>query len=214
MAAAGHCHLLFYNRLMPWDHAAGWLLHREAGGYSAHFDGIGYRPTRLTGGLICAPDKASWQLARDACWGRPHSPSLNGRRGCGGGIEISRFDGMCDTPDGTERGMTQDEHCQCERFVVISGRSGGGKSTLLTELGHRGYATVEEPGRRIVAEELLSDGSALPWVDEAAFARRAIALGVTDLAAASQIDGWVFFDRGVIDAAAALQYLSRRSRNQ
>jgi fructose-1,6-bisphosphatase/inositol monophosphatase family enzyme len=36
MAAAGHCHLLFYYRLMPWDHAAGWLLHKEAGGYSAH----------------------------------------------------------------------------------------------------------------------------------------------------------------------------------
>jgi fructose-1,6-bisphosphatase/inositol monophosphatase family enzyme len=66
MAAAGHCHLLFYNKLMPWDHTAGWLLHREAGGYSAHFDGTGYRPTHLTGGLICAPDEASWQLARDA----------------------------------------------------------------------------------------------------------------------------------------------------
>jgi fructose-1,6-bisphosphatase/inositol monophosphatase family enzyme len=66
MAAAGHCHLLFYNKLMPWDHAAGWLLHREAGGYSAHFDGSDYRPTHLTGGLICAPDEASWRLARDA----------------------------------------------------------------------------------------------------------------------------------------------------
>ena len=66
MAASGHCHLLFYNKLMPWDHAAGWLLHREAGGFSAHFDGTGYLPTHLTGGLICAPDKASWQLARDA----------------------------------------------------------------------------------------------------------------------------------------------------
>ena len=66
MAAAGHCHLLFYNKLMPWDHAAGWLLHREAGGYSAHFDGTAYRPTYLTGGLICAPDRASWLLAREA----------------------------------------------------------------------------------------------------------------------------------------------------
>jgi fructose-1,6-bisphosphatase/inositol monophosphatase family enzyme len=65
MAAAGHCHLLFYNKLMPWDHAAGWLLHREAGGYSAHFDGTAYRPMHLTGGLICAPDKESWLLARD-----------------------------------------------------------------------------------------------------------------------------------------------------
>ena len=39
MAAAGHCHFLFFNRLMPWDHAPGWLLHREAGGYSARLDG-------------------------------------------------------------------------------------------------------------------------------------------------------------------------------
>jgi fructose-1,6-bisphosphatase/inositol monophosphatase family enzyme len=66
MAAAGHCHLLFYNRLWPWDHAAGWLLHREAGGYSAHFDGTPYRPTHFDGGLICAPDEASWHLARAA----------------------------------------------------------------------------------------------------------------------------------------------------
>ena len=65
MAAAGHCDLLFYNKLMPWDHAAGWLLHQEAGGYSAHFDGSPYRSTHLTGGLICAPDQTSWQLARD-----------------------------------------------------------------------------------------------------------------------------------------------------
>jgi fructose-1,6-bisphosphatase/inositol monophosphatase family enzyme len=66
MAAAGHCHVLFYNRLMPWDHSAGWLLHREAGGYSAHFDGTAYRPAHLSGGLICAPDEASWQSARTA----------------------------------------------------------------------------------------------------------------------------------------------------
>ena len=38
-----------------------------------------------------------------------------------------------------------------DRFVVISGCSGGGKSTLLSELGRRGYGTVEEPGRRITA---------------------------------------------------------------
>jgi fructose-1,6-bisphosphatase/inositol monophosphatase family enzyme len=66
MAAAGHCHLLLYNKLMPWDHAAGWLIHQEAGGYSAHFDGSPYLPTHLTGGLICAPDQASWLAARAA----------------------------------------------------------------------------------------------------------------------------------------------------
>lgn len=66
MAAAGHCHFLFFNRLMPWDHAPGWLLHREAGGYTARFDGSPYDTMRTDGGLICAPDKASWQALHDA----------------------------------------------------------------------------------------------------------------------------------------------------
>jgi predicted ATPase len=91
-------------------------------------------------------------------------------------------------------------------FVVISGCSG--KSTLLNELARRGHATVTEPGRQIVEEELSGDGSALPWVDAVAFARRAMALAVADHAAASRSRGWVFFDRGLIDAAAALQHLT------
>jgi len=66
LAAAGHTHLLFYNRLMPWDHAAGWLMHREAGGYSAHFDGSPYRPFHTEGGLLCAPSKSAWNEAREA----------------------------------------------------------------------------------------------------------------------------------------------------
>lgn len=94
------------------------------------------------------------------------------------------------------------------RFVVISGCSSGGKSTLLAELGRRGYAIVEEPGRRIVKEELASAGSALPWVDGAAFARRAIAMARADRAAAGNSSGWVFFDRGLIDAASALEHMT------
>lgn len=66
LAAGGHVHLLVYNRLMPWDHAPGWLLHREAGGYSARFDGSAYSPLRHGGGLICAPDEGSWLAAREA----------------------------------------------------------------------------------------------------------------------------------------------------
>ena len=33
-----------------------------------------------------------------------------------------------------------------QNFYVISGCSGGGKSTLLSELEHRGYKVVAEPG--------------------------------------------------------------------
>ena len=95
-----------------------------------------------------------------------------------------------------------------DRFVTISGCSGGGKSTLVAELGRRGHAVVEEPGRRIVREELAGDGSALPWVDGAAFARRAVAVALDDLAAAAALPGLVFFDRGLVDAAAALEHLT------
>lgn len=94
------------------------------------------------------------------------------------------------------------------RSVLISGCSGGGKSTLLAELGARGHAVVEEPGRRIVKQELEGDGAALPWVDMAAFARRAIERAMADHTTAREQTGWTFFDRGLIDAAAALQHLT------
>ncbi|MBV9509831.1 MAG: AAA family ATPase [Caulobacteraceae bacterium] len=91
------------------------------------------------------------------------------------------------------------------RFVVLSGCSSGGKSTLLAELQRRGYACVEEPGRRIVREEQLRGGTALPWVEMQAFARRAIEVALADRYAALNLSGWVFFDRGLVDAACALQ---------
>lgn len=94
------------------------------------------------------------------------------------------------------------------RFVVISGCSGGGKSTLLAELARRGHAVVEEPGRRIVREELAGNGSNLPWIDGAAFARRAMAMALADREDARQLPGWVFFDRGLVDAASALQHVT------
>lgn len=88
---------------------------------------------------------------------------------------------------------------------MISGCSGAGKSTLLAELARRGHVVVEEPGRRIVAEELRGSGAALPWVDPAAFARRAVAIALADLDALADNSSWVFFDRGLVDAAVALQ---------
>ena len=79
---------------------------------------------------------------------------------------------------------------------------------MIAELGKRGYAVADEPGRRIVKEELARGGSALPWADGVAFARRAMAIALADRAAAGSLDGWVFFDRGLIDAAAALEHMT------
>ncbi len=66
MLAGGHCHFMLFNRLLPWDHAPGWLLHREAGGFSAQFDHLPYRPAIMRGGLICTPDEGSFHELREA----------------------------------------------------------------------------------------------------------------------------------------------------
>jgi fructose-1,6-bisphosphatase/inositol monophosphatase family enzyme len=60
--AAGEMHFAVFTRLMPWDHAPGVIIHREAGGYGGHMDGSRYVPGRLeAGALLMAPDKESWE---------------------------------------------------------------------------------------------------------------------------------------------------------
>ncbi|MGF1683247.1 inositol monophosphatase family protein [Photobacterium minamisatsumaniensis] len=49
------------SSLKPWDHAAGQLVHQEAGGYSALLDGQEYKPTLSHGNLLLAPDKQTWE---------------------------------------------------------------------------------------------------------------------------------------------------------
>lgn len=66
LLAGGYCHVSLYQKLMPWDHAAGVLLHKEAGGYARHFDGSVYRPSVVDGGLLLAPDEASWKALASA----------------------------------------------------------------------------------------------------------------------------------------------------
>lgn len=95
-----------------------------------------------------------------------------------------------------------------DRFVILSGCSGGGKSTLLEALRLRGHHVIEEPGRRIVTQELAGGGSALPWVDVEAFIRRAIDMSLADRQAAAALPGTVFFDRGLVDAISALQHVT------
>lgn len=52
--------------IMPWDHAAGVLIHAEAGGYAALVTGEAYSPTLTEGFLLTAPEQASWEEIRRA----------------------------------------------------------------------------------------------------------------------------------------------------
>jgi predicted ATPase len=78
---------------------------------------------------------------------------------------------------------------------------------LLAELGARGYPTFEEPGRRVVREQLARGGDGLPWLNVRKFAQLCIARGLAQLAEASRLDGPAFFDRSIVDAVSALEHL-------
>jgi predicted ATPase len=91
------------------------------------------------------------------------------------------------------------------RFL-ITGCSGGGKSSLLAELARRGFDTVPEPGRRIVAAERDPESPRLPWNDPAGFARAALEMAMADFTAAADRPGPVLFDRGVLDALVGLAH--------
>lgn len=86
-----------------------------------------------------------------------------------------------------------------QQFIVLSGCSGGGKSSLLAELGRRGFATYEEPGRQVVKEQLLIGGDALPWGDVDLFLELTISRSIHHLVEAARGDRVAFFDRGIID---------------
>lgn len=62
--ARGRLHFARYGvRLKPWDHAAGVLLHREAGGFGALVEGpapYSPRPGIVKGTLLLAPDENAW----------------------------------------------------------------------------------------------------------------------------------------------------------
>lgn len=60
----GRLHFASFRRLMPWDHAAGVLIHAEAGGCGARLDGSPYRPALTEGGLLLAPGRRSWEQLR------------------------------------------------------------------------------------------------------------------------------------------------------
>ena len=96
-----------------------------------------------------------------------------------------------------------------DRLVVLSGCSGGGKSTLLAEMARRGWPVFPEPGRQIVREQVLIGGPALPWTDPAAFAELALSRAMHFFATAITDERPALFDRSIVDAVTALERMGR-----
>lgn len=87
--------------------------------------------------------------------------------------------------------------------VLVTGCSGSGKSTLVDVMADRGHEIRREPGRRVIRLETRTGGTGLPWDDMDRFCRLCLKMAKADWEEARA--GSVVFDRGVIDAALALE---------
>jgi predicted ATPase len=90
--------------------------------------------------------------------------------------------------------------------VIVTGGPGAGKTALLAELAARGYATVEESARAIVAERLARGASRRP--NALAFAQEILRRDVEKYLHQPCTSQWVFFDRGLIEALGMLHEAS------
>lgn len=93
------------------------------------------------------------------------------------------------------------------QLFVISGGPGAGKTTLLEALGKLGYRTVAEDARKIIQEETLNGGDALPWKDKQLYSRRMFgaALAGYQRLMREQYAGPVFLDRGIMDVLCYME---------
>jgi predicted ATPase len=95
-----------------------------------------------------------------------------------------------------------------DRFFVLTGGPGSGKTTLIGALKARGYEAAPEAGRAVIRDQVASGGNALPWADRLLFAERMLAFDLHNHAEAREWSGPVFFDRGVPDVVGYLELCS------
>lgn len=63
LLASGDHNISIFERILPWDHAAGILFLNEAGGKAARWDGSEYRPADTKKGLLGASSPTLWEQA-------------------------------------------------------------------------------------------------------------------------------------------------------
>ncbi len=91
------------------------------------------------------------------------------------------------------------------RYFVITGGPGSGKSTLIEEMAQKGIHATEEAGRGVIRSQMAIGGNALPWDDRAAFAELMLGWEMRSYELAGGYRAPVLFDRGVPDIIGYLR---------
>jgi predicted ATPase len=96
---------------------------------------------------------------------------------------------------------------RADRFHVITGGPGSGKTAIIDALRSRGYPCSIEAGRGIIEDQVTIDGPALPWRDPMLFSELMLSCEMRSYHDAEQSTGPVFFDRGVPDVLGYLRLI-------
>ncbi|MBG0776286.1 MAG: AAA family ATPase [Desulfovibrionaceae bacterium] len=86
-----------------------------------------------------------------------------------------------------------------DKYLVLTGGPGSGKTAVINGLAGRGFRCAPETGRAVIREQVAKNGTALPWLDRTAFRDAMLERELTAHAAFTAATGPVFFDRGIID---------------
>ena len=96
-----------------------------------------------------------------------------------------------------------------DRFYVVTGGPGSGKSSLIDALARAGYGRSLEAGRAIIQEQVSIGGRALPWDDRMLFAEVMLDREMRSYREAQDEKGTVLFDRGVPDVCGYLRLIGQ-----
>ena len=86
-----------------------------------------------------------------------------------------------------------------ERFFVLTGAPGSGKSALLKHLRTLGFQGIAEPARQILSEQRSIAGNGLPGRDSRLFVELMLSRMIGEYHRMASPAAPVFFDRGIPD---------------
>lgn len=97
-----------------------------------------------------------------------------------------------------------------DRFTIITGGPGAGKTSLIEELRRQGFCATTEAGRAIIRDQTLIGGRAVHTGDAALFAELMLAWEMRSYRIAEETAApAVFFDRGIPDLTGYMRLLGR-----
>jgi predicted ATPase len=92
-----------------------------------------------------------------------------------------------------------------DRFHVITGGPGAGKSSVIEALAEQGFRHMPEAGRAIIRDQVEIGGTALPWADRESFAMLMLGWEMRSHREAANLPGPILFDRGLPDVIGYLR---------